>query len=157
MNSRIARSVTSVALALGCAGCGNHAGLSPVDGKVFYKGEPAAGARVYFHRTDADGSHGPVPMGEVDHDGSFWLVSGDLGGGAAPGRYDVRVVWPEGPLRTHHADLAKKVGKAAARGSKTELKADDRLNGRYTDPTHARLHAEVKSGSNHLEAFELSN
>ena len=84
---------------------------------------------MYFHRTDADGSRGPIPMGEVDHDGSFRLVSGDLGGGAPPGRYDVRVVWPEGPLRTHHTDLAKTVGKAASRGSKTELKADDRLKG----------------------------
>jgi hypothetical protein len=95
-------------------------------------------------------------MGEVERDGTFQLVSGDLRG-APPGRYDVRVVWPEGPLRTHRADLARTVGKPAARGSKPELKADDRLKGRYTDPARPRLHAEVKSGSNHLEPFELGN
>jgi hypothetical protein len=155
MIGRIAGSMTTLALTLGCAGCGNHDGLSPVDGKVLYKGEPAAGARVYFHRSDVDGSRGPVPIGEVDRDGSFQLISGELGGGAPPGKYDVRVVWPDGPLRTHRSDLAKTVGRAAARGAKPELKADDRLKGRYSDPAHARLHAEVKSGSNHLGAFEL--
>ena len=40
-----------LAAAIVAAGCGSPAGLVPVSGKVLYRGEPAAGAVVYFHRT----------------------------------------------------------------------------------------------------------
>ena len=157
MTKTMQLSTVFVSLILSCAGCGNSAGLSPVDGKVFYKGEPAAGARLYFHRTDADASHGPVPSAEVAEDGGFQVTCGDLGSGAPPGTYNVLVEWREGPLRTHRADLAKKVGKDAVKGRKFELKADDRLHGRYLDPGHPKLHAEVKLGSTSLPPFELND
>jgi hypothetical protein len=144
-------------LALPWAGCGDSSGLSRVDGKVLYKGEPAAGARVYFHRVDSNAASGSVPTAEVADDGRFWLTSGDLGYGAPPGTYNVLVEWREGPLRTHRVDLAKKAGKAAVRGAKLELKADDRLRGRYLDPGHPRLRAEVASGSTSLPPFELTD
>jgi hypothetical protein len=150
-------STAFVSLALTCAGCGNSAGLSPVEGKVLYKGEPAVGARLYFQRSDADASRGPVPSAEVADDGRFWVTCGELGYGAPPGAYNVLVEWGEGPLRTHRAELAKKAGKGGVRGGKTELKADDRLHGRYLDPSHPKLHAEVKLGSNSLPPFELTD
>jgi hypothetical protein len=154
MTRKVHLSIVLVGMALPCAGCGDSAGLSRVEGKVLYKGEPAAGARVYFHRADAQASPGPIPSAEVGDDGRFWLSSGDLGYGAPPGTYNVLVEWREGPLRTHRVDLA---GKAAVRGAKLELKADDRLRGRYLDPGHPRLHAEVASGSTTLPPFELTD
>jgi hypothetical protein len=157
MTRKMHLSAVFVSVILPCAGCGNSAGLSPVDGKVLYKGEPAAGARLYFHRTDSDTSHGPVPSAVVADDGRFQVTCGDLGYGAIPGTYNVLVEWREGPLRTHRADLAKKVGKEAAKGGKFELKADDRLHGRYLDPGHPKLHAEVKLGSTSLPPFELTD
>jgi hypothetical protein len=152
-NARL--SIVLSGLAIACAGCGESAGLSRVDGKVLYKGEPAAGARVYFHRTDPHGPPGPVPTADVGDDGRFWVTSGDLGYGAPPGTYNVLVEWREGPPRTHRVDLAKKTGKATAKGAKLELKADDRLKGRYLDPDHPRLRAEVASGTTSLPPFEL--
>lgn len=157
MTRKMHLSAVFVSVILPCAGCGNSAGLSPVDGKVLYKGEPATGARLYFHRTDADASRSPVPSAEVADDGRFHVTCGDLGYGAPPGTYNVLVEWREGPLRTHRVELAKKVGRDAVKGGKFELKADDRLQGRYLDPGHPRLHAEVKLGSTSLPPFELND
>ena len=45
-----------LASAIVAGGCGSPAGLVPVSGKVLYRGEPAAGAVVYFHRQAEPGS-----------------------------------------------------------------------------------------------------
>ena len=42
--------LAAVSVSFASSGCGNPAGLFPVSGKVLYKGEPASGAVVYFHR-----------------------------------------------------------------------------------------------------------
>ncbi len=151
MNSALA------ALAVALAGCGESGGLYPVHGKVTYKGEPAVGATVAFHRNAADASNGEVPRGEVQADGSFRLACGDGGRGAPPGSYSVLVEWRQGPLRTRRLDTARSVGKAAARGGKPVLLADDRLRGRYIDPMHPRLNAEIKAETNNLAPFELTD
>ncbi len=142
-------------LASPCAGCGESNGLYPVHGKVNYQGEPATGATVYFHRTGPDASGGEVARGEVQSDGSFRLESGDKGSGAAPGQYAVLIEWRQGPLRTHRADTAKSLGKAAAREGKPLLIADDRLKGRYFDGTHPRVTAEIKTAKNNLPTIDL--
>jgi hypothetical protein len=145
------------AMAAGITGCGESNGLYPVYGQVNYKGEPAAGATVSFYPKNAASANGEVPRAEVDSDGSFRVVSGDLGSGAAPGEYAVLVEWRQGPLRTHRLDTARSVGKAAAREGKPLLIADDRLKGRYFDIAHPRLTAEVKAGSNTLPPFEITD
>ena len=146
-----------VACAL-ASGCGESNGLYPVHGRLEFKGEPAAGATVTFCPKDGvAASRGLVPRGVVESDGSFWLESGDLGQGAAPGEYTVLVEWRNGPLRTHRLDTAKSVGKAAAREGKPLLIADDRLKGRYYDIAHPRLSAEVKPGRNDLPPFVLTD
>jgi len=143
------------ALAAALSGCGESNGLFPVYGQVNYKGEPAVGATVSFLPKGTDAARGEIPRGEVGPDGSFRLVSGDLGSGARPGEYAVLVEWRQGPLRTHRLDAAKAGNKAAARSGKPLLIADDRLKGRYFDVTHPRLAAEVKAESNTLPPFEL--
>lgn len=149
--------LVAVGLLAASAGCGGTAGLYPVSGRVTYRGEPAAGATLSFYPTDANGSGGPVPRGEVESDGSFRLVCGDLGRGAPPGRYAVLVEWRQGPLRTHRLDATSTAARAAAREGKPTLMADDRLKGRYSDAAHPRLAAEVKAGGNVLPTFELAD
>ncbi len=149
--------VVASTLAAACSGCGESNGLYPVYGRVEFKGEPATGATVRFLPKDAAASRGEIPRAEVESDGSFRLVSGDLGTGAGPGQYAVLVEWRQGPLRTHRLDTAKSIGKAAAREGKPLLIADDRLKGRYADIAHPRLTAEVKAGRNDLPPFVLED
>jgi hypothetical protein len=139
-----------------CAGCGESNGLYPVSGTVNFRGEPAAGATVYFHRTGPDAG-GEVARGEVQADGSYWLETGDLGSGALPGRYAVLIEWRQGPLSTHRAETARSVGQAKAREGKPLLIADDRLKGRYFDVTHPRVTAEVKAERNKLPQIDLTD
>jgi hypothetical protein len=157
MTTRLASVLAASTLAAVVAGCGESNGLYPVHGTVNYKGEPAAGASLYFHRKGAEGPGGEVPRAEVQSDGSFRLASGDLGGGALPGQYVVLVEWRQGPLRTHRLDTARTVGKAAAREGKPLLLSDDRLKGRYFNIAQPRLTAEVKTESNNLPPFELTD
>jgi hypothetical protein len=157
MRKNLRMALLACALAIPCAGCGEANGLYPVYGKVNFRGEPAVGATVYFHRTGPDGSGGPIARGEVQSDGSFWLESGDAASGALPGQYAVLVEWRQGPLRTHRVDTAKSVGAAAAREGKPLLIADDRLQGRYFDASHPRITAEVKAEKNTLPTIELND
>jgi hypothetical protein len=146
-----------VACAL-ASGCGESNGLYPVHGRLEFKGEPASGATVTFFPKDAAAAaRGVPPRAVVESDGSFWLESGDLGQGAAPGEYAVLVEWRAGPLRTHRLETAKSLGKKAAREGKPLLIADDRLRGRYYDAAHPRLAAEVKPGRNDLPPFVLTD
>jgi hypothetical protein len=126
---------------LTCAGCGNSNGVYPVSGKVLYKGEPAKGAIVYFHRksvTDILQEH--TPQGVVEEDGTFTLVS-PLGKGALPGEYVVLIEWKEG------------AGKG--RGRNPALAAPDRLRGRYMNPKKPQFQVEVKTEKTQLTPFEL--
>jgi hypothetical protein len=121
-----------------------------------YRGEPAAGAVVYFHRQMEPGSPSEsVPYGIVEDDGSFRLASDDLGNGARPGAYTVLVEWRDGsgdrvdaPTRKGRPKQVKRV---RIRGG------NDRLKGRYFDISKPLLRAEVKAESNPLAPFELTD
>jgi hypothetical protein len=115
------------------SGCGDSNGLYPVRGKVLYKGEPAVGAAVYFHRKDAaDPPQEQTPQGIVGKDGAFELA-GANGKGALPGDYIVLIEWKDG----------------------TRSKAPDRLKGKYLDLKNPSFTAQVKPTSNDLPAFEI--
>jgi hypothetical protein len=122
------------------SGCSDSKGHFPVRGKVLYKGEPAVGAAVYFHRKDsadlpkdsADRLTGQALQGIVDQDGTFELA-GASGKGAAPGDYIVLIEWKDG------------------RG----IKAPDRFKGKYLNMKEPSFTAEVKPMKNKLPAFEI--
>ncbi len=84
-----------------CVSCGGTApGLSSVSGKVLCNGQPAAGATLYFHRRAGEpappaGAEKIIPSATVGEDGGFTVESQPLGSGAAPGKYNILVQWPE--------------------------------------------------------------
>jgi hypothetical protein len=146
--------LAGMSVSVGAPGCGNPPGYYPVDGKVYYKGEPAAGAVVYFHQ-EGPGAPSPqkVPFGIVEDDGRFYLTSDGVGNGCPPGKYAVLVEWRDGagngmvPVKT--------AGKASLVKRSRVRSARDRLDGRYLDISKPLIHAEVLPQSNSLAPFEL--
>jgi hypothetical protein len=145
--------------AVGLAGCGRPAGLYPVSGKVLYKGEPAAGAVVYFHREGpSPAPASTIPFGIVEEDGSFYLSSDGQGDGCPPGKYAVLVDWKgknETPIAQPKPSRAKGKPKIIPVNSRSTRNNVDRLKGRYFDISKPLLHAEVLAQSNPLPPFEL--
>jgi hypothetical protein len=128
------------ALALTAVSCTNNK-IYPVSGKVTYKGDPAVGATVFFHRQGVDPMNEHMIMAIVQDDGSFELVCGSLGKGAPPGKYDVLVEWK--PV----------TGQSKGRPQH----GSDKLKGRYADPKHPLLHATVDARATNLSPFELTD
>jgi hypothetical protein len=148
-----------LASAIGAGGCGSPAGLVPVSGKVLYRGEPAAGAVVYFHREDAPrAANQPIPTGIAEDDGRFYLTSDGLGDGCPPGKYAVLVEW-KGKPNPQDAPAKPVRGKAKAIpiNRRSTRNGVDRLSGRYLDIAKPRLHAEVSPGTNDIPPFELGD
>jgi len=131
----------TAALALACASCGNKNNLYPVSGKVTYKGAPASGATVFFHRQGGDPMNEHMVMGIVQEDGSFELVCGSLGKGAPCGEYDVLIEWK----------------RVTGQNKGRPQHGPDRLKGHYADPKRPRFHAVVRDESNALTPFELAD
>ena len=144
-----------MASTMAVVGCGSPAGLVPVSGKVLYRGQPAAGAVVYFHRQAAPGTDGgAIPSGVVEDDGSFTLTTDGLGQGARPGSYVVLVEWREekgdGVVPVKSLGHTKLVKRSRVRAGV------NRMKGRYLDISKPLLRTEVGPGTGPL-AFELVN
>jgi hypothetical protein len=155
MDSRVSR-VLAVTIVAAASGCGSPAGLAPVSGTVLYRGQPAAGAVVYFHRQDESGAAGvPAPSGVVADDGRFSLSTDGLGPGARPGTYAVLVEWRD--AKGDGVVPVKSTGKVKLVKRSRVRSGPDRLNGRYFDIGKPLLRAEVGAGSNSLPPFELTN
>jgi hypothetical protein len=137
---------TIVALyALCCVSCGSASprNLYPVDGKVLYKGSPAAGVQVIFHLRNDISPQAAVPCGVTDDNGTFTLTSFNTESGAPAGSYYVLLFWP--------APRAVQ-GKTAHRNKSIPV---DFFKGRFTDQKQPRFFAEIKPGANHLAPFEI--
>jgi hypothetical protein len=155
-------------LALPLTSCGRVDGpaLYPVRGRVMCRGEPASGAQVVLipEAPPAPGTPSTEPpSATVAEDGSFDVATGDRGYGAVPGRYKVLITWRTG-LATDAAKEAEAAAKKTRRRAgpvtkpdKHSMLAPDRLKGRYADPSHSTLTAEVKAGKNDLAPFELTD
>jgi hypothetical protein len=126
--------------ALACASCSNKSNIYPVSGKVTYKGSPAAGATVFFHRQGGDSVNDHMIMGIVQEDGSFELVCGSLGKGAPPGGYEVLIEWK----------------RVSGQSKGRPQHGPDKLKGRYADPKRPLLHATVEAKATNLPPFELA-
>ena len=164
MKTRSLYAVPLIAWALACAGC-QREGLHPVSGMVLYKGEPAAGAVVYFHRDGGAGSDAEaIPMGTVAADGSFWITSGDDYGVPA-GSYKVLIEWLDQPTTSKGGAVkpagpengGRNVARAAWKPATSRVRPPDRLKGRYLDISHPLVKAEVKPETNTLAPFELTD
>lgn len=155
------------ALALSsCTGAGE--GLAPVQGKVVCDGQPAAGAIVLFHRQPGEpavppAAAGIIPSATVNEDGFFTVESGGLGRGAAPGKYNLLIQWPEqddlstaGTNRKTKKTNVRGVGVTVAKHEKFDPVPGDRLKGRYSDATKPQLKAEVKTGATDLGTIEIT-
>ena len=119
--------------------CSNHQRpkLYPVQGKVLYKGQPAAGARVVFHPKGNVDPQSLCPLATVQPDGSFVLATFQPGDGAPAGEYAVVVTWPS------------KGGAKAAGGT------IDRFRGAYSDPDRSPFQVRIAEGNNDLLRFDL--
>jgi hypothetical protein len=126
-------------LALACASCSNRNNLYPVSGKVTYKGSPASGATVFFHRQGGDAMNDHMIMGIVQEDGSFELVCGSLGKGAPPGEYGVLIEWK----------------RVAGQNKGRPQHGPDKLMGRYADPKRPLFYATVEAKATTLPLFDL--
>jgi hypothetical protein len=148
---------------LASAGCGNPVGLFPVSGKVMYRGEPAVGAVVYFHRQGPSvTSRNPIPVGIVEDDGSFYLTCDGVGDGCPPGEYAVLVEWKGKPdLSVAQPKPSRAKGKAKTKeftvNKQLARQGVDQLKGRYFDIAKPLLHAEVAPQRNSLPPFEIGD
>jgi hypothetical protein len=159
--------LTAIGLAVSATfvtGCGRTEGLYTVNGKVVYKGEPAAGATVYFHGKGGDvAAKGVVPYAVVGEDGTFRLVS-DEQDGAPSGTYDVLVEWRDRRQATTETQASTSLVRQKKGGQRPTAKIRssptlpaDRLRGRYSDIGRPLLKAEIKPETNNLSPFELTD
>jgi hypothetical protein len=128
--------------------CSGSNGLYPVHGKVFYKGEPAAGAEVIFHPRGDNDPNVPRPTATVQEDGTYSLISFGKGEGAPPGEYYVFVRWIENNLPPSMTKGKKKTMKPVPA---------DIFKGRYQNHAAPKFFAEVKPENNEVPPFELND
>jgi len=122
------------------AGCG-RAPLTPVQGKVAYKGFNLHGGVIVFTPDGTRGERGSIAVAKIREDGSYTLLTGDAPG-ASPGWYRVTVsavansslAQPGGPGFTYPQSL---------------------LPEKYRDPETSLLTCEVKSGRTNNIDFNL--
>jgi hypothetical protein len=112
--------------------------VTPVTGKVFYRGSPAAGAEIVFRHLDA-ATKKPAGYahGRVEADGTFRLTTYHAFDGAAPGEHQVSLTWH-----------------SSTRGGERGV---NRLPERYGSPETSKLTATVHSGGRNELVFELTD
>ncbi len=114
--------------------------VTPVRGKVFYRGSPAVGAEIVFRPARAAARKpAETARGRVEADGSFRLTTYRAFDGAAAGEYQISMTWyPPTPVL------------GGSRGA-------NRLPERYARPETSKLTATVESGGRNDFVFELTD
>lgn len=103
--------------------------VSPVSGKVTFKGLPPVGALVVLHPVAAIDTHDVAPTGVVGNDGSFTITVYEPGDGAPAGDYVATIQWRKfvdggaGPnvLPKEYASPATSPVKVNVGGSATQI------------------------------------
>ena len=124
--------------ALAVVGCGQDDSLTPVRGRVFYRGQPLPGGTIVFTPDAERGGHGPLAYGEIAADGHYYLCTGDKRG-AVPGWHRVTIAPP---------------ALAAAPGQTASPPAVE-LPRKYRDPEQSGLLREVRAGKVGEQDFYL--
>ncbi|HVX60084.1 MAG TPA: hypothetical protein VHC19_05780 [Pirellulales bacterium] len=114
----------------------------PVQGQVFYQGQPAAGFRVTFHPLFEQGEVKFTPFAVTDEQGAFRLQSYSAEDGAPVGEYAVTFEWLERPKVRDQID-------------DPDLPNVDRLKGKYNRPDQSTWKVQIQAGPNELEPFRL--
>lgn len=140
------RRLAGCVLVLFASACGDAStpGLYPVEGEVFVKAQPAAGARVVLHPAPGSAAgewaHG-YPRAIVGDDGKFKVTTATAEDGAPPGPYVVLVEWPA--VTDKEAVYAD------------EHPPKDRLGGRYNNPASSKLQVTVPNQPLVIPRFDL--
>jgi hypothetical protein len=88
---------SAASLLLTAAGCDQEArSVTPVQGRVTYRGTPVRTGLIVFTPDAHRGGNGPLARAPIRHDGTYRLWTGDRDG-AVPGWYRVTVVAVEAP------------------------------------------------------------
>jgi hypothetical protein len=127
-----------VLAALAVLGCGHDDSLTPVRGRVFFRGQPLPGGTIVFTPDTERGGHGPLAASEITAEGRFSLRSGDKLG-AVPGWHRVTIAPPT---------LAVAPGQAVPPPT-VELPR------KYRDPEQSGLLREVRPGKSGEQDFYL--
>lgn len=147
--------VFSCLTAAACFGCGSSSQrgyiehqeeLFPVDGIVFFEGQPCKNAVVVFHRMSTSSGANPTskpsstplnPRGECNEAGEFQLYTYSSDDGAPAGEYQVTVSWrdPEGTGR--------------------EETFPELLPNRYQNQLTSGLTARINEGATFVPPFQL--
>ena len=140
--------VVSVAFAaLAASSCSRPAALFPVEGKVFFEGEPATGALVVLHPAVDPAPAAVRPSGYVGADGrvkltSYLSSSRSYGDGAPAGEYIVTITWLPTDVKEY---LSKR----------PNAPLPDKLQGRYSQPQNSTLRANVLQRPTELPRIDL--
>ncbi len=131
----------SCLVAVGCGGSQDTGGprepAFPVFGVVKVKGVPAFEARVIAVPAGSTPETSPQFDAITNEKGEFRFGMNTETDGLPPGKYDIRITWPD-IVRRHEPE-----------------REIDQLNGRYNQPKKPAFTIEVKSGDNTLPPFEL--
>jgi hypothetical protein len=124
--------------ALAVLGCGQDDSLTPVHGRVFYRGQPLPGGTIVFTPDAERGGRGPLACGEIAADGHYSLRSGEKFGAVA-GWHRITIAPP---------------ARAVAPGQTATPPAIE-LPRKYSDPEQSGLLREVRPGKSGEQDFYL--
>ena len=126
--------------------CGAKAGpkeVYPTKGELFVDGQPATGARLFFHPkqgdSEADWPTG-FPRAVVDASGKFVVGTYGDSDGCPAGEYNVLVMWPAVESGTQGVE---------------ETESVDRLQGRYASRETSQLVVTVEAKPTELRRIDL--
>jgi hypothetical protein len=147
-DARMLRSLTAILfaipLAFAVAGC-TPAGSPPITGKVTLDGSPLTHADVEFEKRDKEGV--AKFAAKTDAEGKFKVPSVP-GRTIAPGTYQVLVTkWVDAKGKETDPENVEML--------KASGNAKNIVPAKYSDPAFSPLKAEIKSGANELQPFDI--
>lgn len=132
---------SAAGLLLTAAGCEQGAGsVTPVQGRVTYRGTPLRTGLIVFTPDAVRGGHGPLARAAIQEDGTYRLWTGDRAG-AVPGWHRVTVVAVE--------------ASSAFSGGGRLVAPRSLLPDKYRAPESSELACEVHAGRDNRIDFNL--